>query len=185
MDQLSIEFSAFKALDSAMGIEHSILSSKDVESNISALTEFCSQHSWEISYSDKKESQYHNKVISLYQSRRREILYYIFLHEVGHAWLLECDFTYAERYPELVRTPLRYATVTYKIAKVQEEIEAWEVGRRLAKSMGLNINQSKFEKIRAESLSTYMNWAGRPRKRNNGTKPNTTSISDSIQKSGR
>jgi hypothetical protein len=97
--------------------------------------------------------------------------------------MLECDFTYRDRYPELVRDPLRYATVTYKIAKVQEEIEAWEVGKRLAKSLCLRINESKFEKIRAECLSSYMNWAGKPRKRKeNGTKSNiTTSINGVIQ----
>jgi len=138
---------------------------EEVEYAITRLTEFCSVHSWEVVYSNKKRNEYHNNVITLYKNRRAEILYYIFLHEIGHAWMLECDFTYSDRYPELVRFPLRYATVTYKIAKVQEEIEAWEVGKRLAKSLGLKINESKFEKIRAECLSSYMNWAGKPRKR--------------------
>jgi hypothetical protein len=143
----------------------------EVELNVKRLTEFCSQHSWSIVYSNKKNDQYHNKVITLYQNRKQEILYYILLHEIGHAWMFECDFTYRDRYPELVRNPLRYATVTYKIAKVQQEIEAWEVGKKLARSLGIRINETKFEKIRAECLSTYMNWAGRPRKRN-GTKHN-------------
>ena len=141
------------------------LNPQEVEDAITRLTDFCSVHSWEVVYSNKKENKYHNNVITLYKNRRAEILYYIFLHEIGHAWMLECDFNYSDRYPELVRSPLRYATVTYKIAKVQEEIEAWEVGKRLAKSLGLKINESKFEKIRAECLSSYMNWAGKPRKR--------------------
>lgn len=153
---------------------------EEVEDAITRLTEFCSVHSWEVVYSNKKENKYHNNVITLYKNRRAEILYYIFLHEIGHAWMLECDFTYRDRYPELVRTPLRYATVTYKIAKVQEEIEAWEVGKRLAKSLGLKINESKFEKIRAECLSSYMNWAGKPRKRKEyGTQSDITTSSNS------
>lgn len=148
------------------------LTSSEITSNIEVLTEFCSRHSWEVVYSDKKEDYYHNNVIHLYRVRREEILYYMLLHEIGHAWLLECDFTYKDRYPELVRNPLRYATVTYKIAKVQEEIEAWDVGNKLAQSLGLRINPSKFEKIRAECLSGYMNWAGKPRKRNGSTTAN-------------
>jgi hypothetical protein len=141
------------------------LSPEEVEDAIAELTKFCSTHSWEVIYSDKKENKYYNNTITLYKNRRAEILYYIFLHEIGHAWMLECDFTYQDRYPELTRFPLRYATVTYKIAKVQEEIEAWEVGRKLASSLGLRVNESKFEKIRAQCLLSYMNWAGRPRKR--------------------
>lgn len=153
----------------------------EVANNIAVLTDFCARHSWEVVYSHKKENTYHNNTITLYHARKQEILYYIFLHEIGHAWLLECDFTYRDRYPELVRNPLRYATVTYKIAKVQEEIEAWEVGKKLAQSLGLRIDLSKFEKIRAECLSSYMNWAGKPRKRNGTKQHNTTNVSNSIK----
>lgn len=144
------------------------LDAEEVQLNIKRLTQFCSQHSWKIEYSNKRTNHYQNKVITLYAHRRQEILFYIFLHEVGHAWMLECDFTYRDRYPELVREPCRYATVTYKIARVQEEIEAWEVGKNLARSLGLRINQGKFEKIRAESLTSYMNWASKPRKNRKG-----------------
>jgi hypothetical protein len=81
---------------------------------------------------------------------------------------------------------LRYATVTYKIAKVQEEIEAWEVGKRLAKSLGLKINETKYEKIRAQCLSSYMNWAGKPRKRKGyGTESDLrTSSKETIKEPG-
>lgn len=136
----------------------------EIQGNIEKLTTFCSQHSWSVVYSHKKENMFQNKVITLYARARIEMLYYIFLHEIGHAWLRECDFTFAERYPELVRQPLRYATATYKIAKVQEEIEAWEVGKKLALNLGLRVNETKFEKIRAECLTSYMYWAGKPRK---------------------
>jgi len=137
---------------------------EEVKQSIERLTEFCSEHSWQIEYSKHKTNQFHKKVITLYALRRLEILYYLLLHEIGHAWMLECDFTFQDRYPELVRNPVRYATVTYKIAKVQEEIEAWEVGKKLARSLGLRINENKFEKLRAQCLTSYMNWAGKPRK---------------------
>lgn len=155
------------------------LDQEEVELSISRLTEFCAQHSWEVRYSAKKANHYYNNVITLFERRKLEILYYLFLHEIGHAWMLECDFTYQDRYAELVRRPLRYATVTFKIAKVQEEIEAWEVGRKLARSLGLRINEAKFEKIRAECLTTYMNWAGKPRKNRNGNGNASGTIKDS------
>lgn len=162
MSQVDVGLAAFKAIHMALfPVE---LDQEEVKASIERLTEFCSQHSWRVEYSNKKKNQYHDKVITLYAQRRLEIFYYIFLHEIGHAWMLECDFTYQDRYPELVRKPLRYATVTYKIAKVQEEIEAWEVGKKLARSLGLRINETKFEKIRAECLTSYMNWASKPRK---------------------
>ena len=160
--------------------EFSRLSSSEVASNIAILTDFCARHSWEIVYSHKKVDIYHNNTITLYHARKPEILYYILLHEIGHAWLLECDFTYRDRYQELVRNPPRYATVTYKIAKVQEEIEAWDVGKKLAQSLGLRIDPSKFEKIRAECLSDYMNWAGK-RKRNGTKHHDSTNVSESVK----
>jgi hypothetical protein len=144
------------------------LSEEDVQNSLLELEKFCSRCSWKVVYSSKKNNQYKDRVITLCNSHRSEILYYIFLHEIGHAWMIECDFTYAERYPELVRASPRYATVTYKIAKVQEEIEAWDVGKKLAFSLGLKINNFKFEKVRAECLGTYMNWAGRRRNKNYG-----------------
>ena len=162
MAQGDVGLAPFKVIHMALfPIE---LGQEEIQASIKRLTEFCSQHSWRIEYSNKRKNQYHDKVITLYAQRKLEILYYIFLHEIGHAWMLECDFTYQDRYPELVRKPLRYATVTYKIAKVQEEIEAWEVGKKLARSLCLRINEAKFEKIRAECLTSYMNWAARPRK---------------------
>ena len=156
------------------------LSEEAVQKAIVDLTEFCSVHSWKVLYSNKRINQFHNNTITLYENRRSEILYYIFLHEVGHAWMLGCDSTYPDRYRELVRNPLRYATVTYKIAKVQEEIEAWEVGKRVARDLGLPINESKFEKIRAQCLSGYMNWASKRRKRHGTESDITTSINSTV-----
>jgi len=162
-----------------MSFFHVELDREEVQENIDRLIEFCSRHSWTVVFSNKKNSRYHNKVVTLFAKRKLEILYYVFLHEIGHAWMLECDVTYQDRYPELVRSPLRYATVTYKIAKVQEEIEAWEVGKKIAKSLGLRINKIKFEKIRAECLATYMNWAVKSRKgRESKYGKTTTSSSD-------
>jgi hypothetical protein len=36
------------------------LSSDEVEQAINRLTEFCSVHSWEVVYSNKKENKYYN-----------------------------------------------------------------------------------------------------------------------------
>jgi hypothetical protein len=166
-------------LDSSVG-----LSESEVDRNIEKLTEFCNRHSWSVEYSNKKTSRYHNNIITLCRARKKEILYYIFLHEVGHAWMLECDFTYSDRYPELLRVPPRYATATYKIARVQEEIEAWEVGKKLARSLNLRVNTNKFEKIRAECLNSYMNWAGKPRKKNGTRNHDTESINGIVEEIG-
>ena len=136
----------------------------EVELSIKRVEEFCTQHNWEVVYTNNKIDESRNTTITLYRKRKPEILFYIFLHEVGHVWLQQCDFTYQDKYPELCREAPRYATMTYKIARIQEEIEAWEVGKNLARSLGLRINQSKFEKLRAHCLTTYMNWAGKPRK---------------------
>lgn len=173
MDQTSVGFSVISDSERQANTPAVLLPADEVTLSMDRLIEFSLQHGWIIEYSNKRKSHYHNNIITLSKHHKPEIQYYICLHEIGHAWMLDCDFTYQDRYPEMCRKPLRYATVTYKIEKVQEEIEAWEVGKKLARSLGLRINKSKFEKIRAEYLTTYMNWAGKPRKRNtSGTTTN-------------
>lgn len=145
------------------------LNEADIDRAITALTEFCSNHSWEVVYSNKNTDYYHNGIITLYRKRKSEILYYCFLHEIGHAWMLNYDEFYEEKYSELLRRPRRYGTLTYKISKVQEEIEAWNIGKLVAAELKLPINVSKFEKHRAECLSSYIRWASGLKGKKHGT----------------
>ncbi len=145
------------------------LNQADIEEAMSVLTVFCSQRSWEVVYSNKNQDYYHNNRITLYKKRKPEILYYNFLHEIGHAWMLNYDESYEEKYSELLRRPKRFGTLTYKISKLQEEIEAWDIGKMVATGLKLPINVSKFEKNRAECLSSYLRWASGSKGKKHGT----------------
>jgi len=152
-----------------------------IKKAIENLIVFCEHNQWKVVLSQKKEDMFCNGVITLNQNHTPEVLYYSLLHEMGHAWLLTCDPNYEEKYKELAKKPRRYSTMTYKIARLKEEIEAWDVGLTFIEAMSLPINRKNFERLRSECISSYISWISKktPRKKhgtssNNNAKCNGT-----------
>ena len=48
--------------------------------------------------------------------------------------------------------------LTHKIAILEEECEAWERGRRLAKRLKLSLVWEEFDALRIECLKSYVLW---------------------------
>jgi len=46
-----------------------------------------------------------------------------------------------------------------RIAKLAEEIEAWKRGESLAKRLSIRIDEDKFDKMRADAIMSYVEWA--------------------------
>ena len=85
---------------------------------------------------------------------------YFLLHECGHHLIGfdEGDERFGRGYP-LATDPNHNATFQHRLACLEEEIEAWHRGWRLAKRLGLEIDREDFDKIRAECLRSYVRWA--------------------------
>lgn len=141
------------------------LSKDEVELAIERLEKYCSKNNWKVVYTTRETNKFFNGVITLCKANPLEMMYYLFLHEIGHAWMLSYDYAYDDKYPELSRKTLRYSNPSYKIAIVEEEIEAWNIGKKIAKKLYLPINQIYFDKVRSECLMNYFNWATKKRKK--------------------
>ena len=46
-----------------------------------------------------------------------------------------------------------------RVAVLSEEIEAWKRGELLAKRLGIEINSEKFDRVRADAIMSYVEWA--------------------------
>lgn len=135
----------------------------DWKQQISVLEDYCNGKSWVIEYrrAQKVKSDFAaitDKKIVIKKDRRPEITFYIMLHEIGHMMLCQNRNMYNERY-NAVYDNFSRASMTHKIKLVEEELDAWKIGYKLAKRLKLYVNQRKFESVKVRCVSTYMSWA--------------------------
>jgi hypothetical protein len=126
---------------------------------IAKLEEYCEGRGWSVEYARGKldEAVPTQNSIILNKRHKPEILYYFFLHELGHMLMVNDDPKYNEKYKIL--TERSVWSQTYRVCRVEEEIEAWNKGLDLAMSLGLTVNRTKFEELKASMVSSYMLWA--------------------------
>lgn len=103
---------------------------------------------------------YQNKSILICSSSRPEKQLMYLLHECGHH-LINSD-EHHERfgmgYP-LMSHPGVNRTFKHKVACIEEEIEAWHRGWKLAKRLKLPIRKEEFDSLKLACLKTYLEWS--------------------------
>ncbi len=126
---------------------------------IDELNAYCERRGWTIEMSDDKDDEAvpHRLKIILNKKHKPEILYYYFLHELGHMLMVIDDINYPIKYKILAERSTW--SQTYRISRVEEEIEAWNKGCDLALSFGLPLNKPKFEELKAKMVGSYLLWA--------------------------
>jgi hypothetical protein len=88
---------------------------------------------------------------------------YTLLHECGHALIRENLGRFEKEYTVQVEAwgdARKERSARYKVETLEEEIEAWKRGKRLANRLGIRINENRFNIHKTESLMTYIRWAG-------------------------
>lgn len=75
------------------------------------------------------------------------------LHEIGH-WMYETGHAARSQ----ATSEARKGSVRYAVDHLGEEYEAWALGARLARSIGISLGES-WERYRTECLATYIDWA--------------------------
>ena len=140
------------------------LTEKQCLGYIEKLTADCQRFGWTIEYDTKPGvrkrglADSETKKITLNVAQRPEHMYYIFIHEIGHMvsrlWHYDWDKRFA-----ILSDSSKKNTAIYRIARIQDEIEAWDIGFQFAKARGFKVNQTKYDKLRVECLTSYMIWA--------------------------
>ena len=89
---------------------------------------------------------------------------YTLIHECGHLLIEDRWSAYAKKYLHAgVRGDGRkMRSAKYRVSIIEEEVEAWEKGYRLAKRLNLYIDEEGFVKDKTEALMSYFEWASKP-----------------------
>jgi len=102
---------------------------------------------------------YNTREVLINTRKHVESRFYTLLHECGHILINDNrDRLYKlsrETQAHWGKKPAR----SRRIAVLSEEVEAWKRGERLAKKLGLKINERKFDTARTNALMSYVEWA--------------------------
>lgn len=100
-----------------------------------------------------------NEIIISSRARPERQLYYL-LHECGH-YLIGCQGRherFQDGYPSAIGNPQVKKTFKYKITCLEEELEAWHRGWKLAKRIGLGLDKTAWDEVRLDCLRSYAEW---------------------------
>lgn len=86
----------------------------------------------------------------------------ILLHECGHTLVADGadDDRFGMGYP--LGDKRKWRTLAHRFAVLDEEMEAWRRGWKLATRLGLSIDRASYDAIRFECLKTYLHWVLTP-----------------------
>lgn len=87
---------------------------------------------------------------------------YILIHELGHILIRNNQKKFQSEYSGHANVSLDRRcnwTKKFRVSTIEEEIEAWKRGKRVAKRLGIEINEEKFNKFKTNCLMSYIRWA--------------------------
>lgn len=142
--------------------------SKAAKHNISWLEQirnlesYCAEKGWMVKYVAKTpgaDSAWpdSNRII-IQKDRKSEVTFYYFLHELGHMLICQNKNSYSDKY-SAIYDDFHANSQTHKVVRIEEELEAWKVGYKLARRLKLSVNRRNFEQIKSRCIMTYFTWA--------------------------
>lgn len=88
----------------------------------------------------------------------------VLLHEIGHHLIGhrgDEDDRFVAGYLQQ-NTPSANKNFRHRLACIEEEIEAWNRGWKLAKRLDLRLERKEFDEFRVKCLKSYMQWGINP-----------------------
>lgn len=98
--------------------------------------------------------------ISAHTSPRRQLI--LLLHECGHHLIgtVEHHDRFGMGYPQT--NPSVTRTFRHRVSVLDEEMEAWARGWKLARRLDLGVQREEFDEVRLKCIRSYLGWAMRP-----------------------
>lgn len=96
------------------------------------------------------------------QSRENQL--FSLLHELGHAQARKSEKTFCKKYnllaeSEITGNPVR--SNAYRIQLLEEEIQAWRNGERIADKLKIRLDKRTYNNYAALCVMSYVDWAAR------------------------
>lgn len=128
---------------------------------ISAVVDWCAGRSIEVILAKKANGAYDptSKVITLTARAAPEKMLHYLLHECGHhlIGMEEHHERFGKGYPRGSQ-PRAVNNYEHRLACLEEEMEAWHRGWKLARRLQLDVDRSQFDATRIECLRSYTDW---------------------------
>ena len=103
---------------------------------------------------------YSSKEVFVDSRNHPEKKLYILLHECGHILIDSSGRSRLHMVSQSVECVMGQKVNRKKrVAVLSEEIEAWKRGESLAKRLSIEINSEKFDRVRADAIMSYVEWA--------------------------
>lgn len=135
-------------------------------SDLSQLVTWCTGHKLRVTFAKKSNGEYHSRdkqiIVSSHLVPRKQVV--VLLHECGHHLIDGQDIQdrfalgYSQVDPEIIKT------FPHRLACLEEEIEAWHRGWKLAKRLSLTVDRDFFDEYRVKCLNSYIKWSINPKK---------------------
>ena len=138
---------------------------------IEAVILWCESRGISVSFVREPNGEYdlNDRSISINGRLAPETQLFILLHECGHS--LIGTRQRRQRYGNghsAVDVDLRFARrLLHRIDVIDEELEAWHRGLKLAKRLGIQINVDRYNLVRARCIKAYARWAAAPKRKRN------------------
>jgi len=105
---------------------------------------------------DERDAFYYDvNCIGISTNHTKEIQLFCLLHEAGHL-ILRSRVDFQEKYPDVHKTP---HTQCSRMDIIKEEMDAWTEGRKLAKRLGIEIDDKKWNRYWKRQVYKYVKWA--------------------------
>ena len=140
------------------------MTKQDWEFQIGHIEGWLAEHGYELVQATDEEDQaeFADGIVCINSRQHPETRFYTLLHEAGHVDIYENGAAeFADEHPMYVQAePGRSAaSKAFRVSLLAEELEAWRIGRRLARAEDLFIDDAKFDKLMTSCVMTYINWA--------------------------
>tara|TARA_R110002074_G_scaffold21627_5_gene67028 strand:+ start:345 stop:761 length:417 start_codon:yes stop_codon:yes gene_type:complete len=102
-----------------------------------------------------------DKIITINSQQSLETRLYTLLHEAGHVVLYE-EYDHRGLFPSIIYQPFkkRFSQAS-AVDVVRNEVLAWEVAYELAGTLGIEVDNKKWNNLRKKCLYEYCKWAAR------------------------
>ncbi len=105
---------------------------------------------------DEKDAYYYDvNCIGINTTREKEIQLFCLLHEAGHLILRKGE-SFKDNYPDVGKDGRTQAS---RVDTIKEEIDAWTIGRDLARRLSIEIDEHRWNRYWKRQVYKYIRWA--------------------------
>lgn len=136
-----------------------LLRDLNAAAGLEALDGWCEDNGLTLSFEPVAVGEFKGRKVTVPSAYCPESQLFVCLHECGH-FIIDNDGTNRYRRGWAARKdPRRNRSFSHRATLVVEEDAAWESGLRLARGLGICLNEERFDAYRYRRLKGYFMWA--------------------------